>query len=260
MEIRTGEVKRHSVEAAAVPRTKKLLTPHSSLLTIIKPLLVFINFLLIFMLLLSGCTFDYGNTAAEDSGQPDIIMNDVEYVRVRDGDPVVRFQAQRAERYEKRQTMELRDFSFEQFGNHGEDINAAGRAGTASVELDSGNIRLGGGISIAVDSEDITIETERLDWQDKERILSGEAEGEVHILRENGTSFTGRGFTANVRSRTWEFSDGVDGTYIHDDEEEEPGGETVDEAAEAAEAVEGETPADEDNGTMADPAGVEPGL
>jgi LPS export ABC transporter protein LptC len=192
-----------------------------------------------------SCSFDYGTTAAEDTNQPDIIMNDVEYVRVRDGDPVVRFQAQRAERYEKRQTMELREFVFEQFGNHGEDINAAGRAGTASVELESGNIRLGGGVSIAVDSEDITIETEMLDWQDKERVLSGEAGGEVNILRENGTSFTGWGFTANTRSRTWEFAGGVDGTYIHDDEEEAP----VDEALEAAD---GEAPVGEDGDPAVD--------
>jgi LPS export ABC transporter protein LptC len=213
-----------------------------------------------------GCTFDYGNTEAEDSGQPDIIMDDVEYVRVRDGDPVVRFQAQRAERYEKRQIMELRDFSFEQFGSHGEDINAAGRAGTASVELESGNIRLGGGVSIAVDSEDITIETERLDWQDKERILSGEAEGAVNILRENGTSFTGRGFTASARIRTWEFEGGVDGTYIHDDDEDEDSGDVPDdEEAEAAgeEALageDGETTAASDAGSTAALAAEEPGL
>jgi LPS export ABC transporter protein LptC len=195
------------MKAAKSRRSTKLLTPHFSLLP--------------FLLILSGCTFDYGNAPAEDSGMPDITMNDVEYVRVRNAEPVVRFQAQRAERYEKRQLMELQNFSFEQFGNNVEEVNASGRAGAASVELESGNIRLGGGVSIAVESEDITIETEALDWQDKERSLSGEEEGPVNILRENGTSFTGWGFTANTRSRTWEFSGGVEGTYIQDDEEEE---------------------------------------
>jgi LPS export ABC transporter protein LptC len=187
-----------------------LLTPHFKLFSLFTLFLVF-----------SGCTFDYGNAPVEDSGMPDITMNDVEYVRVRNAEPVVRFQAQRAERYEKRQLMELQDFSFEQFGSNGEEVNAAGRAGAASVELESGNIRLGGGVSITVDSEDITLETEMLQWQDKERALSGEEDGEVNILRKNGTSFTGRGFSANTRSRTWEFSGGVEGTYIHDDEEEE---------------------------------------
>jgi hypothetical protein len=89
------------------------------------------------------------------------------------------------------------------------------------VELDSGNIRLEGGVSLAVDSEDITIETEKLNWRDRERVLSGDEEGAVNILRENGTSFTGWGFTANARNRTWEFSGGVEGSYTHDDDDEE---------------------------------------
>jgi LPS export ABC transporter protein LptC len=212
-------VKRQYSKAAKGSRITKLLTPHSYLLAV---------------LFLLGCSFDYGTAPAEDTNLPDIIMNDVEYVRVRKADPVVRFQAERAERYEKRQLMELQDFSFEQFESHGEEINAAGRAGTASVELDSGNIRLGGGVSLAVDSEDITIETGELSWRDRERILSGNEGGAVNILRENGTSFTGWGFTADARNRTWEFAGGVEGSYTHDDEDEEESPEDAGAAGEEA--------------------------
>jgi LPS export ABC transporter protein LptC len=174
----------------------------------------------------------------------------VEYVRVRGGDPQVRFRAELAERYEDRQIMELRNFSFEQFDHHGEEINAAGHAGTAHVELESGNINLRGGVSIAVDSEDMTIETEKLDWKDKERILSGDADGEVKILREDGTNFYGRGFTANTRSRTWEFIGEVGGVYVHEDDEDEPaaagdegeGSETVEEAGKKTADPYGKTP------------------
>ncbi|GHV87263.1 hypothetical protein AGMMS50255_5590 [Spirochaetia bacterium] len=171
-------------------------------------------------LIISACSFDYGEISDENSGLPDIVMTDVEYVRVRGGDPQVRFRAELAERYEDRQVMDLLNFSFEQFDHHGEEVNAVGHAGTAHVELDSGNINLRDGVSIAVDSEDMTIETGRLDWMDKERILAGDAGDEVRILRENGTSFNGTGFTANARNRTWEFTGGVGGTYIHDDEDE----------------------------------------
>jgi LPS export ABC transporter protein LptC len=170
---------------------------------------------------MNACSFDYGETADENSGQPDIVMNDVEYVRVRNGDPQVRFNAELAERYEERQVMELRNFSFEQFDHHGDEINATGRAGTAHVELESGNIRLDGGVSIGVESEDITIETGRLDWKDKERTLVGGDRDEVRIFREDGTSFFGFGFFADVRNRTWEFSAGVSGTYIHEDDAED---------------------------------------
>jgi LPS export ABC transporter protein LptC len=148
-------------------------------------------------------------------------MDNVEYVRMRNADPVTRFQAERAERYEERRIMELRNFSFEQFGNHGADVNASGRAGSASVELESGDIRLDGGVRIEVESEDFTIETRQLEWKDKARTLNGGQAEEVNILRANGTKFTGTGFSADARRRTWEFTEGVGGTYIHDDEEEE---------------------------------------
>jgi LPS export ABC transporter protein LptC len=170
-----------------------------------------------------SCSFDYGTMPDEDSGLPDIVMSNVEYVRVRNGDPQVRFKAELAERYEERQVMELWNFSFEQFDHHGDEINAAGHAGTAHVELESGNINLRDGVSLGVDSEDVTIETTKLDWQDKERLLTGDVNDEVRILRENGTSFYGRGFSANARNRTWEFVGEVGGTYIYDDDDEPAG-------------------------------------
>jgi LPS export ABC transporter protein LptC len=178
-------------------------------------------FILLVSLLVSGCSFDYGEGNAEDSGLPDLVMNDVEYVRVRDGDPQVRFQAEEAERYENRQLMELRNFSFEQFSSHGGEIDSTGKAAAARVELDSGNIGISGGVSLSVDSEDITIETESLDWQDKERQLSGDPEAPVRIFRDDGTSFQGRGFKANTRSRNWEFAGPVGGSYVDEDDEEE---------------------------------------
>jgi LPS export ABC transporter protein LptC len=168
-------------------------------------------------------------------------MEDVEYVRVRGGDPQVRFMAENAERYENRQTMNLKKFAFEQFENNGVEINASGSAGEAKVELDSGNIELGGGVRIAVDSEDITIETSRLDWRDKERSLKGAPNGEVEIYRSDGTSFSGRGFTADARLRTWEFTSGVSGSYTETDDEEdadEEAGETAAEKADTADMSE----------------------
>ncbi|MDR3167881.1 MAG: LPS export ABC transporter periplasmic protein LptC [Treponema sp.] len=193
------------------------------------------SLLVLFCIILGACSFDYGFSESDTDDQPNIIMRDVEYVRVRDGDPLVRFRAETAERYEKRQTMELRNFSFEQFNNHGDDINAMGRAGTASVELDSGNIYLGDGVRIEVDSEDITIATDILSWQDTDRILSGEETSTVNVQRSDGTSFTGVGFSAHTRERTWSFDYGVSGTYVHEDDEE-------DEAPEEAGEETGEEP------------------
>jgi len=171
--------------------------------------------------LVMSCSFDYGNTSGSDKNLPDITMDNVEYVRMRSLEPQARLQAERVERYEERGIMELHNFSFEQFGNHGEDVNAYGRAGSASFEIDSGNIRMDDGVRIDVESEDIAIETTWLEWKDKARTLTGGSEEEVHVYQENGTAFSGVGFQANARTRSWSFTDTVSGTYINDDDDDD---------------------------------------
>jgi LPS export ABC transporter protein LptC len=179
------------------------------------------KYLLILSLLFASCSFDYSDQTGSNKDQPDIVMENVEYVRVRSADPQARLQAERVERYEERRIMELRNFSFEQFGNHGEEVNASGRAGSASFEIDSGDIRMDNGVRIDVDSEDLAIETIQLEWKDKDRLLKAGDTEEVNIFQENGTAFTGIGFHADARWRTWEFNSNISGTYVQDDDEEE---------------------------------------
>jgi LPS export ABC transporter protein LptC len=177
--------------------------------------------LFIFTVFLTACSFDYGEAATEDNGQPDIVMNDVEYVRVEDGEPLVRFSAETAERYEKKQLMDLKELTFEQFQKRGEEINVEGAIGSAQVEIDTGNIQMNNGITVDVQSEDLSIKTNRLRWENETYIVSADKEEYVNIYRSDGTSFTGQGFSANTRERTWSFESGANGVYFQDDDEEE---------------------------------------
>jgi len=152
----------------------------------------------------------------------------VEYVRVRDGKPVVRFEAESAMRFESRQAMEITNFSFEQFDGEGVAINAIGKAGEASVELETGDIKMREGVSITVESEDLIILTPNLNWQDKERVLSSGEQDRVEIQRSDGTNFSGSDFSADARRRSWSFRAGVAGSYYHDDDD----GKTNDELGE----------------------------
>jgi len=172
----------------------------------------------IFMVLAAGaCTFDYGESESASGTLPDMVMENVEYVRVRSSDPIARFEAERAERFDRQGIMKLENFTFEQYGDRGETVNAFGRAGNASVEIESGDIHMNNGVRIEVESEDIIIETIQIEWRDEQRmLLSGDGE-DVNVIQTNGTSITGRGLRADARRRTWEFSDGVRGTYIQED-------------------------------------------
>jgi LPS export ABC transporter protein LptC len=184
------------------------------------PLLILFS-LFSFLFSLSACTFDYGESSSSEKELPDLIMENVEYVRVRSADPVARFQAEYAERYEKQRIMKLQNLTFEQYGERGEEINTVGRAGNASIDIETGDIFMDRGVRVEVESEDIIIETFQLEWKDEQRTLSSGKEDEVNVYRENGTSFTGIGLLADARMRTWEFSGRVGGTYIHEDDEVE---------------------------------------
>jgi len=186
-------------------------------------LLIFLLFLIsnFSFLILSSCTFDYGESAASSSDLPDLVMENVEYMRVRSADPVARFQADRAERYEKQGIMKLQNLNFEQYGESVEDVNTSGWAGNASVDIETGDIFMDRGVRIEVVSEDIIVETYQLEWKDKPRDISSGVNDEVNIYRDDGTNFTGIGLRANARTRDWEFTGGVAGTYIYEEDEVE---------------------------------------
>ncbi|MCL2184385.1 MAG: LPS export ABC transporter periplasmic protein LptC [Treponema sp.] len=184
-------------------------------------ILVYTITFLFVTLFTASCTFDYGETDGSERESPDLIMENVEYVRVRSYDPIARFQAERAERYEKQGIMKLQNFIFEQYGEKGEEVNAYGKAGYASIVIGTGDISMDNGVRIEVESEDIILETKQLEWKDEPRILSTPETSEVNIYQENGTHFIGTGLYAETRSRKWEFKNQVTGIFISDDESEE---------------------------------------
>jgi len=175
--------------------------------------------ILIFLITVS-CTFDYGEVSSSEREMPDLVMKKVEYVRVRSADPIARFQADLAERYERQGVMKLENLFFEQYGERGEEVNALGQAGNASVNIESGDIFMNNGVRVEVESEDIIIETFQLDWKDAPRILSSGENDEVNIFQQNGTHFIGIGLWVDTRKRTWEFLGAASGTYIYEEEDE----------------------------------------
>jgi LPS export ABC transporter protein LptC len=170
--------------------------------------------------LLAACSFDYGAGTGLENTRPDIVMENIEYVRVRGGDILARFRAEYAERWEEQQIMRLRNLTFEQMEGHGETVNVEGAANVAEVQIDTGDISLSGGVRVGIESEDVVINTIELEWKDKEKTIKGGEEEEVDVQRSDGTSFTGIGFSADIRSRNWSFSGEVKGRYVEKDDKE----------------------------------------
>jgi len=185
--------------------------------------ITFLSFL--FSFFFCHCTFDYGENGSSSRELPDLVMYNVDYVRVRSADPIAKFFAEVAERYEQQGIMKLQNFSFEQYGENGEEINSSGNAGFAVVGISSGDISMSDGVRFDIESEDIVIETEQLEWIDEQRFLSSGEEDEVDVYQSDGTNMRGIGLRADVRGRTWEFTGSVSGTFVHEDEDDDETGE-----------------------------------
>jgi LPS export ABC transporter protein LptC len=183
-----------------------------------KKFVIFFNCIMLILFL--GCSFDYGEKESSGEEQPGLIMENVEYVRVRSADPKAKFQAERAERYEKQGVTRIQNLTFEQYGDRGNEVNALGSAGYASVEIESGDIFMDQNVRIEVETEDIIIETYQLEWRDKPHILSTPEENEVNISQDNGTRFTGTGLHVETRGRQWEFKGYANGLFVHEEDEE----------------------------------------
>jgi LPS export ABC transporter protein LptC len=176
-------------------------------------------FLILIVFFLLGCSFDYGIPDPSAEEEPEIIMHDVEYVRVENGEPMVQFKAEKAEQYEESRTMKLSNFTFTQFNQGEEGKDTSGFAGSGVINLDSKDVMLDNEVYIDAASEDIQISTENLNWKDKTKQLDA-GEEEVRVERPDGTIIRGSGFSADLRTRTWEFSGGISGIYVHEEDED----------------------------------------
>ena len=178
-------------------------------------------FSILFSFFFCYCSFDYGKNGSSERELPDLVMHNVEYVRVRSADPIAKFYAEVAERYEQQGVMKLQNFSFEQYSENGEEINSSGNAGFAIVGISSGDISMSDGVRFDIESEDIVIETVHLEWKDDQRFLSSGEHDEVDVSQSDGTNMRGIGLRADVRRRTWEFTGSVSGVFVHEDDEED---------------------------------------
>jgi hypothetical protein len=85
-------------------------------------------------------------------------------------------------------------------------------------------VELEGAVSFYSSAHEAGIETDYLFWNDEERTLEAKPENLVRVERDSGTVVEGRGFSADLRRAVVRFEDGVEGTVVTEDEDDESDG------------------------------------
>jgi len=148
-----------------------------------------------------------------ESNRPDLVMQDVDYVRVTDGAIMFHLQADKIDHFENNHLFQVQNIRFEQFTKGVTDPDAMGAAGFAQFWTTTQDAVFGEGVRIVIPSEDLSVEANNLQWHNSQKKLFGTLGDEVLLKKTDGSMLVGKGFSADGRSKSWQFTGPVSGIY-----------------------------------------------
>ena len=169
-------------------------------------------------LLLAGCSFDYRSTELDEElaeEVPNTVLNGVEHT-VMSGDRVTAvLRIDRVESYDERDLLILSGIHFTEFDADGLVITEAW-AERAEYRSKTGDARAEGSVVVSSDREDARITATGLNWNDAERMLTGDDGAEVVLEWGDGSRLAGFDFEADVARRIVRYLGPVSGSLVVD--------------------------------------------
>lgn len=163
---------------------------------------------------LGSCALEYGaaDSGAERPALPDTVLYSFQHTVVRNGGPLFRLIADRAENYDSQRRSLLYGVGFVEYGDGGK-VVTAGTCASATFHTDTEDVELSGSIDFRSSREGMGIKAEYLYWDSAKRLLSSRPELVVKLEKDDGSAIRGEGFNADGRTRSWSFEANVEGTY-----------------------------------------------
>jgi len=171
----------------------------------------------IILVALSACSLDYGTGLSSELGEgvPDMVVTGFSHTIVENGSPRFRIEADRGESFESRALMKLEAVRFTEFAADGSGATAAeGRADSALFYTDTESAELSGAVSFRSTHEGVTVTSGYLKWNGQTRVLESRAETVTELKKDDGSSLSGSGFSADAARRSFVFRNRATGQYV----------------------------------------------
>lgn len=168
----------------------------------------------VMLVVLSGCSLDYGAAMAEDlaADVPDTVVVGFSHTVVEDGSPKFRLEAARGESYQAQKKMKLTGVRFVEYADG--EATAEGRADSAVFFTDTESAELSGSVRFRSATDGVTVESGYLEWDGEARVLKSRAETVTTLSDDDGTSLSGSGFGADAARRSFSFGNRADGRFM----------------------------------------------
>lgn len=169
------------------------------------------------VLLVSSCSFDYGQAMAEDLAErtPDAVFTGFSHTVVQDNRPILRIEAEKAEFFDRKNLVRLSGVSFTEIRDGR--VLAFGSAEGAVLRTDTEDAEFFGSVTLRSEEEGVSIRTGYLSWNAADRVLTGDPDGEAEILRDDGSFLLGSGFRVDARRKGISFGGAVQGLLVRED-------------------------------------------
>ncbi len=175
-------------------------------------------------LLAGACSLDYQELAEDlDENTPAVEMMGVRLVSVENGREHSRVEAERIADFDKLYKRTIEGGKFTEYDEPG-DISAEGEAVLITIDTRTDNAVLEGHIRFNSVRDKATVSAEYLEWNDSDRLLSGNPAGEVLLEKEDGTTIRGTGFSADFPSRIFRFAGRASGIWKGSDKSDTEAG------------------------------------
>lgn len=163
-----------------------------------------------------GCSLEYGDARVAEQvpdSLPSAEIRDLSHTVIRNGRKLFSVEAEHALRFNRDNEQHLYNLSFEELDSGGE-VLARGSAEFARYFDDSEDVEMEGEIAFDSVAENAIVRANYLYWNREQRLLYGAPDDLVHVEQEDGTSLSGYGFRADMRTRELSFDREVRGRYV----------------------------------------------
>lgn len=168
---------------------------------------------------LSGCSFDYGTSPeGPQAERPSAVFYGFTHTVMSDGAKLLELRAEKAESYASDGRTALHGVSFTEYDRASGKPSASGEAEEAVFYAETENAEFSGSIRISSLRDDASLVAEHLEWNGKEKTLSGGLDRTVAIKRGDGSWVRGAGFSADARRRSFSYREAVEGAMVTKDE------------------------------------------
>lgn len=170
--------------------------------------------LLVTALFIMGCTINYNDQSEvieKSDSIPDSVMKNFNLIQMKNNKPYTQVTSSLTEIYESQNKTVLFDVVFTEYNTISHELSTYGKADMIEYFNDTEDAKLNGNLNFISKKDEIELTGDSLYWNSKEKKIESDINSSILVVKEDGSTIEGYGFSANLRYSTFSFDKNITG-------------------------------------------------